>query len=137
MQAGLGFSIVVQKGLETLFGGDETSFVLTLDEWVLLENEHGAVGWFAEKLCFVDSAASGQEVALGRGQGEKVGQLVFEVNLRGERLVGECAVNENVDKLCRVDIVVVFVELEDALRVLVTLYLHFFVLTLLYLNFIY
>jgi len=75
----------------------------------------------------VDSAAGGQEVALGRGQREKVGQLVFEVYLRGERLVGECAVNENVDKLCRVDIVVVFVELEDALRVLVTLYLHFFI----------
>jgi len=48
MHAGLGFSIVVQKGLETLFGGDETSLVLTLNERVLLENEHGAVGWLAE-----------------------------------------------------------------------------------------
>ncbi len=90
------FLLLVEHNIfDALLGVDELSLVGAFDRLVLLEYEHCAVGGSAKKLGLAYSTFRCHDAALVRWQVEERGQLVGQVDLGLERLVGECAVDEH------------------------------------------
>lgn len=114
--------------LDTLLTAHILSLVLTLDQIVLFEDQHGTARHFAQHLGLFDSTLGSKQVTLALFACllvclEELGHLLGQINFAVESLVGERTIYDHIEIL-GVELEIGLVEVEHSFGVLVTLDFH-------------